>query len=332
MSFSEVVGQERAIEVLKREFFHGRVSHAYLFTGMESVGKQLTALAFAKVLQCDRADGDSCGVCPPCLKITKGTHPDVRFYVPESRTKGARSKIYIEQIRNLQSDISLKAMEGKKKVFVINDADRMVEQAANALLKTLEEPPQDSYLILVTAFPDLLPRTVLSRCRAVRFQSLSEKSVETILKQKKGLDGDQAELMARYSRGRVDKVLEMEGAEIVSQRDRFLEWMQGCDLQKVGSIFELSERFTKNTNEAIEFVEFFLSWTRDLISMKLRGSKGGLIHADKALDLERECRNMRLSALLKNADILEAALKKLKMNVNQRLVIETGLMQMGNEA
>ncbi len=329
MSFSEVVGQERVVEILKRELFHGRISHAYIFTGMESVGKQLTALAFAKILQCDRADGDSCGVCPPCRKIMKGTHPDVRLYVPEARTKGATEKIYIDQIRSLQSEISLRAMEGKKKVFIINDADRMVEQAANALLKILEEPPEDSYLILVTAFPDLLPRTVLSRCRAVRFQSLSEESVETILKQKKGLDGDQAELMARYSRGRVDKVLDMEGAEIVSQRDRFLEWMQGCDLQEVGSIFELSERFTKNTSEAIEFVEFLLSWTRDLISMKLRGSKGGLIHADKALDLERECRSKSLSELLKNADILETALQRLKMNVNQRLVIETGLMQMG---
>ncbi len=331
MPFSDIIGQERVAEILRRELSHGRISHAYLFTGMECIGKKQTALAFAMAVQCGRVLGDSCGECLHCRKISQGIHPDVRLYIPEARTKGATEKIYIDQIRDLQAGISLRPMEGQKKVFIIDDADRMVDHAANALLKTLEEPPPDSLLVLITAFPDLLPPTVLSRCRTVRFRPLSPRSLEEILMLKRGLSEGEAKVMARYSQGNLGRVLNVEEKDLLSQRDRFIERMQRWDLRNMGSIFEVSEGFAKNTYDSIEFVEFLVTWNRDLISVKLRGEKGMLTHADKIPELIEESRRKDLTDLLNHADILEEALRRLRMNINQRLALETALIRMGKE-
>ncbi|MEK6777914.1 MAG: DNA polymerase III subunit delta' [bacterium] len=332
MPFSDIIGQERAVEILRRELSHGRASHAYLFSGMECIGKKQTALAFAMAVQCGQVPGDSCGECLSCRKIRQGIHPDVRLYVPEARTKGATEKIYIDQVRELQATIFLRAMEGKKKIFIIDDADRMMDHAANALLKTLEEPPPDSFLILVTAFPDLLPLTVLSRCRVVRFKPLSSSAVEEILVLKRGLSAEQAGTMARYSQGSLGRVLNAEAGDLVSQRDRFMELRQRWDPGSVGSVFEVSGGFEKKTNEAIDFMEFLVTWNRDLIAMKLTGDKGMLTHADNAPDLAGESGRKDLTDLLNHADILEEALRRLRMNINQRLALEAALIRMGNEA
>ena len=329
--FSDIIGQEGAVEILGRELSNGRISHAYLFSGMGCIGKKQTALAFAMAVECGRVRGDSCGECLSCRKISHGVHPDVRLYVPEARTKGATEKIYIDQIRDLQAGISLRPMEGEKKVFMIDDADRMVDQAANALLKTLEEPPPDSFLILITSFPDLLPSTVLSRCRTVRFKPLSTDSVEEILIRKMGLSKDKAKVMARVSQGSLGRVLNVAEKDLLSQRDRFMERIQKWDLGNIGSIFEVSESFSKNTDDSIEFLEFLASWNRDLISIKLRGEKGMLTHADKITELLEESRHKDIAALLNHADILEEAIRRLRMNVNQRFALEAALIGMGKE-
>lgn len=329
MSFSSVIGQDRAVEILRRELRHGRISHAYLFSGMEGAGKKHTALAFAMAALCLRREDDACGGCPACRKVRAGTHPDLRIFCPMAKTRGATEKIYIEQVRTLREEISLRPMEGGKKVFIIDDADRMVAQAANALLKTLEEPPGDALVILVTAYPDLLPRTIRSRCRMVRFGPLSEEAVEEILRQTKSFTEEEAARMARYSQGRVDRVLGMGADEVVSRRDLFLEWMQGWDLDEIGSIFQVSERFNGKADEAIAFVEFLLSWTRDLVSLNLRGEKGPLIHADRVPDLVEEGRKRELQELLDQGEVLEEALARLRMNINPRLAVETALIRMG---
>jgi DNA polymerase-3 subunit delta' len=330
MPFADVIGQDRAVEILSRELSHDRISHAYLFSGMEGVGKKYTALALAMAVLCSRKESDACGECPACRKVLAGTHPDLRCYDPMARTKGAPAKIYIEQIRTLQQEVALCPMEGGKKVFIIDEADRMVLQAANALLKTLEEPPGDSLLILVTAYPDLLPRTILSRCRVVHFGPLSGQAVEQILTQCRGLAREEAARLARYAQGRVDRVMEMGEGEVLSRRDRFLGWMQGWNLKEIGSIFEVSERFNGKADEAIEFVEFLLSWTRDLISVKLREERGMLIHADRAAELTEESGKHGMAELLRQADALEETLGRLRMNINPRLALETALIRMAD--
>jgi len=152
MPFSEIIGHEHNIKVLLRSIERGRLHHAHIFSGPEGVGKRLTAVSLAKALNCREMVADFCGHCVSCKKIDDGNHPDVKIVVPDGQF------IKIDQIRDLQHDLQFRPFEGKKRVFIIDSADKMGLPAANSLLKTLEEPPRDSILILVTAnLHSLLP-------------------------------------------------------------------------------------------------------------------------------------------------------------------------------
>lgn len=166
MSFADVKGQDRAITFLKNAVIGGRAAHAYIFLGPPGSGKKLAALNFAKALNCLSAPGDRpCDKCASCKKADNGNHPDVMLLKPD---KGA-SSFKIEKIRELIAQINLKAYEGRKKVYIIDEASSLTREAINALLKTLEEPPSDSVLVMLFDNLRYVPRTIISRSQIVRF-------------------------------------------------------------------------------------------------------------------------------------------------------------------
>jgi DNA polymerase-3 subunit delta' len=327
--FSDIVGQDRAVKILKRELLHQRIPQAYLFCGPESSGKLRSALTLAMVFLCDQASGDACGTCASCRKIVLGQHADVRLYGPTARTKGALEKIYIDQIRGLQQEISLRPMEGKRKIFIIDDADCMVDQAANALLKTLEEPPGDSLLILVAAQPDHLPFTILSRCRRLRFQPLSDESVARILVQDKGVEPDQARLLARCAQGNVGKAMAVDYDDLAAQRQRFLQKVGELKGMDIPDLFTFSEKFTRNTADALDFMAFMLGWVRDMIAVKVMGPRGALTHGELSQELSDISDRHSLDDLLVKFDLVKESLGMLHRNANARLALESALIQMG---
>ena len=182
MSFSGIVSQERPIKILQQQIKSDRLSHAYLFTGPDAIGKRLFAKNFAKVLNCQDVKEntefiDCCDKCPSCKKIENFNHPDIGWLKPE----GARGSIKIEDIRQLQDALFFKPYEAKWKFYIVLDADFMTEQASNALLKTLEEPPKGSILILTTNNIHRLLDTIVSRCQIVKFSPLKLKDRQEIL-------------------------------------------------------------------------------------------------------------------------------------------------------
>ncbi len=194
MSFRDILGHEKQIEILKRCILSGRTAHSYLFAGPEGVGKMLVAKAFAKALNCPSFDGDSCNRCDDCLRIEAGTHINVFTIAPEE------GLIRIGAVRELQNGLRYRVERGKK-VAVVEGADKLKIEAANALLKTLEEPPRGSAIVLVTSSPADLPLTVVSRCQRINFQILPLHAVKSILVNKEGLGEQEAEAVARLSGG-----------------------------------------------------------------------------------------------------------------------------------
>ena len=226
MSFRSIMGQDRAIAALQRALQADRVAHAYLFAGYEGVGKMTTAVEFAKALVCDSDSDDACDACRACGKVSHGNHPDVHRVEPE----GAGRQIKIEAVREqVRDELSLKPFEARRKIVLLDDAHAMNIEAANCLLKTLEEPPPQSVLILVTPRPDQLPETVVSRCQMIRFAPLEFGVVEHALEER-GVTEDAARLLAQSSGGSLGQALNMAGErELPTARRRLLDVLLGLD-------------------------------------------------------------------------------------------------------
>lgn len=201
MKFSEIVGHRRSIEVLRRMYRRGRVPHALLFIGPEGVGKRMVAEAFFQYLNCPSAGEDSCGLCPSCEKVTKGRHPDLHLLVPEGE------RIKIQQIRELAHMLYLRPLEARWRGAIIEGAERMTKEAANAFLKTLEEPPPQTLIVLITSRPEGLLPTISSRCQRIRFYPLSDEEVREVL-EREGVSPGDIELLLRLAEGSPGKALE----------------------------------------------------------------------------------------------------------------------------
>lgn len=240
MSLKNIIGQEKAVEALLGIIKRQRVATSYLFCGEPGIGKKTTAINFAKALNCQRpveslglrvrgetselktpssklkTEMDACDECGSCLKIDAGSHPDFLIISPEER------QIRIEEIRAIDDTLSFKPFEGKKKIVVVDGADTMNISAANAFLKTLEEPPEDSIIILISSRPDILPATIRSRCSRLNFFPLSSESCREVLGEK--IPGESLELVLRLSLGRPGVAL---SADLPEERVWFLNLFKG---------------------------------------------------------------------------------------------------------
>ena len=204
MAWSSILGHDAVIGRLRASLARGRLSHAYVFVGPDGIGKALVARELAKTLLCVRDAGEACDACPQCRKVDHGNHPDVAVIGRiEQTAKGERrTQIVIDQVREqIQDPIAYKPYEGSHKVFVIEDADRMSEGAQNCLLKTLEEPPPHSLLVLLAARLEPFLDTVVSRCQVVRFRPLPSALVEQILASFEAVEAEAAPVLARLSEG-----------------------------------------------------------------------------------------------------------------------------------
>ncbi|MGD2127237.1 MAG: DNA polymerase III subunit delta', partial [Desulfobacteraceae bacterium] len=215
--FSQIIGQEKAISFLKRVIAQEKIPHAYLFAGIPGIGKTTTAIALTRAMNCQEpARGEGCGRCQPCRQINSGNFPDVEFIRPDGQN------IKIEQIRNLDRTLAFKPLSGRYRVSIIRQAEAMTQEAANAFLKTLEEPPPGNILILNVTEPlDLLP-TIVSRCQKVAFRPIPARLIKAWLKDRKGLVEDEASILAKISDGSLGRAIEMWESNFLAKRHESL--------------------------------------------------------------------------------------------------------------
>lgn len=203
MRFTDIRGHERQCDFLKAAVTHERLPHALLFFGPDGIGKRAVALALATWLQCEARAADACGDCAACRQVAAASHPDVQVVmVPQGK-----KDIGIDRIRELKKFMQLQPLRGTAKVAVIDDAEALTVAAQNALLKTLEEPPDRSFLILIAHNADGLLATVRSRCQRVRFVPLAADAVAAILVADHGIDMDSAQALAALAEGSPGRAL-----------------------------------------------------------------------------------------------------------------------------
>lgn len=318
----QIIGHEWAAELLCRSIATRRNTHAYLFTGPPQVGKTRLALALAQSLNCEVPDSP-CGQCPACRRIIAGSHPDVQVVVGT----GAGRKIKIDQVRALQREAVLAPYEGRYRVYILRRVDRATTEAANSLLKILEEPPAHVVLILTAVHPEALPATVLSRCQCLHLRPVPAQVVEEALNAR-GLAPSDAHLLSRLSGGRVGWAVDAsEDDAVLNQRqqelDQLLEFMAASRVERLDAAWKAS----RDTQDLLRRIELWMVWWRDLLLVRA-GNDAHVLNADRSDELRKLMKQTTLSEIWAMLQALQRTSEQLQANVNARLALEGLLLKL----
>ncbi|MEJ2733455.1 MAG: DNA polymerase III subunit delta' [Anaerolineae bacterium] len=318
----QTIGHEWAVELLQQSLETDRVAHAYLLSGPPQIGKTRLALDLAQALNCEQPE-PPCGQCPACLKIERGTHPDVRVIEGE----GAGGSIKIAQVRQLQREAVLSPYEGRYRIFVLRQMDLATLEAANSLLKTLEEPPAQVVLILTAVQAERLPPTVISRCQRLDLRPVARHIIEASLREKE-VPLSQAQLLARLAGGRLGWALCASGdADVLHQRQEALaQLIQMLSADRVERL-SFAWKTSRDLLASHDLIELWTTWWRDLL-LVCSQSEGPIVNVDRADELEGLAHQSTMPQAWAMLNALQAAAAQLESNVNVRLALESLLLKL----
>ena len=326
------VGHEKAVRHLSRSLEQGRLSHAYLFTGPAQVGKMSLAMDLARAVNCLGEDRP-CDDCAQCDRIARGLHADVRVVEVESgpnRTGGSRTAIGIDQVRDVQREASLKPYEGRYRVFVFDGAEHVTAEAANSLLKTLEEPPEQVVIVLLAPDAEALPPTVVSRCRRLEIRRVAPALIARELSARFPVDDDRADEIAGLSEGRPGWAFLVAGGresieEVMEELDAIQSVLDSGLEERFAYAQKTAAAFTRDRASGRRALASWQAWLRDVFLVKhgvpefathrsRLDKASGVAEGMSAVDLTRA-----LSAVRDAADLIER-------NVNARLALESMML------
>jgi DNA polymerase III subunit delta' len=321
-----IIGHEWAVDLLHTAVVHQRIGHAYLITGQAQVGKATLARVFAQALNCEAEAVETrpCGICRPCQLIAAGRHPDVRHVVPEVSERG-KASLKIDQIRALQKELNLGTMEARYKIGILEQFEAANPNAANAFLKTLEEPPSKVILILTAAEADALLPTIASRCRTLPLRPLPTAVIARALQEQWHVQQERAELLAHVANGRLGWAVQAVGDTAVWQsREEQLELLQTILTSKRVGRFQLAEKLANKAEILPIWLDMWLSWWRDVLIWQQGGGRDTavVINIDYLPSLRQYADQWSLSQIQKSLHQTQTALWQLERNANTRLVLE----------
>lgn len=331
--FADVRGHERALGVLRRSVDSGRVHHAYLFTGPAGVGKGLVARALAALVNCtspvrddgpDGAGSDACGRCSSCTKLAAGSQPDVLFIEPDGR------QIKIDQVRELHAKTRFRPYESARRVVIVESADTLRDEAANALLKTLEEPRGDTMFVLVTSNPQRLLTTIVSRCQPVRFGALAPDTLTGILVAR-GVSEADARVAARLCGGSVGGALHVLETAAYDGRGELAGRLATVDRASTVELLAWADELGRAGQDLPDVLRMLRSVLRDAVLAEAGASPERLVNADLSGAIDAVRRGRGLGDLIGGIERIDEAERMLAGNVNPRMVCETLLLSLADD-
>jgi DNA polymerase-3 subunit delta' len=324
VSFRAIEGHDKPVRILQRALANNTLAHAYLFSGDAGIGKKMTALALAAAVNChDARPEGGCGECPACRKVATLGHPDVHLLLPDG------DEIKIDQIRQTQADLALKPFEGAKKVLIVDGAESMNQASSNAFLKTLEEPPGEALIILITALPQSLLATIRSRCQEVRFLPLPRHTLASALMRKRGLSEEDAWFLAALAQGSMGRGLEMDVEQEKADREEITNLCSGLASMSPSELLAQADAFSKDRERFDRLLDIGVERLRDALVFRETNDEKLLVHGrDK--DLHQQWgERFSLQRMLADMELFIESRSLLDRRVSAQLVAENLFLKLG---
>ncbi|SFG48792.1 DNA polymerase-3 subunit delta' [Lachnospiraceae bacterium C7] len=317
--FKSIIGHEQIIEHLQNAIKMDKISHAYIFNGPDKSGKMMLAESFATALMCEKNQVEGCMECHSCKRALSHNHPDI-IYVNHEKP----NTLSVDDIRTqLNNTIDVKPYEGEYKIYIVDEAEKMNQQAQNALLKTIEEPPAYAIILLLTTNADLFLPTILSRCIKLDLKVVNKDLIINHLMKDYQIPDYKAEVCAAFSQGNVGKAIQLASSqefnELKESAIKLIKKIDDIDLYEMG---QTVKKVTEYKLEINDYLDLLMIWFRDVLYFKATGDVNDLVFKEEVYDIKKQAIRHTYQGIETILDALDKAKLRIKSNVNFDLVIE----------
>ena len=317
--FQDIIGQEQIKEHLQNAIAAGKVSHAYIINGEKSSGKEFIAKVFAMALQCEKKEAEPCQECHSCKQALSDNHPDIIRVTHEKP-----NTISVDDIRaQVNNDVAIKPYSGSYKIYIINEAEKMTPQAQNAILKTLEEPPEYAVILLLTTNVNLLLPTILSRCVVLNMKPVADELVRKYLMEQLQVPDYKAEVCVAFARGNIGKAKALASSEdfenVKAEALSLLKYIKDMELSE---IIAAIKRITEYKLEINDYLDICAIWYRDVLLFKATNDVNHLVFREEIQSLRKIAQRSSYEGIEKIIEALDTAKHRLDANVNFELTME----------
>lgn len=321
--FKDVVGHKDIIQYMKSAIDQKKLSHAYIVNGQRGSGKKLLSRLFAMTLQCESGQNEPCGTCRSCVQTKNGNQPDI---ITISHEKP--NSISVDEIRQqINGDILIKPYSSPYKIYIIPEADLMTVQAQNALLKTLEEPPEYAIIFLLTENADTFLATIRSRCVMLKLRNIKDKLVKKYLMEELQVPDYQAELCAAFAQGNIGRATMLAKSEHFNEiKEDAIQLMKYIDQMELQEIVSAIKQINKYKLEVTDYLDILTIWYRDVLLYKATKDVAGLVFSDQLKFIKEKASKSSYEGIEKILSSIETAKQRIKANVNFDLLMELLLL------
>ena len=321
--FKDVVGHRDIIQYIKDAVGQNKVSHAYILNGQRGSGKKMLAKLFAMTLQCESGEAEPCGECRSCIQANNGNQPDI---ITVKHEKPA--SISVDDVRTqINGDIMIKPYSSPYKVYIVPEADLMTVQAQNAILKTIEEPPEYAVIFLLTENADSLLPTIRSRCVMLKLRNIKDKLVKKYLMEQMQVPDYQADLCAAFAQGNIGRAITLAKSEHFNEiKEDAIQLMKYIDEMELSEIVAAIKEINKYKLEVADYLDIMTIWYRDVLLYKATKDVGGLVFGDQLKFIKQKASKSSYEGLETILESIEKAKVRIKANVNFDLLMELMLL------
>ena len=323
--FHDIIGHDKVKDHLQKAIEYHKVSHAYILSGEEGMGKKTLAEAFAMTLLCERSEKEPCMQCHACKQMMSGNHPDVIRVTHEKP-----GSIGVDDIRTQINDtVYIKPYSSSYKIYLVDEAEKMTPQAQNALLKTIEEPPAYAVIILMTTNQELFLPTILSRCIQLKLRPLKDSQVSDYLRGIMGIPEEKADVFAAFARGNLGKAIHLASSEEFGLLYRqILNLLKNLKEMDISMLLDSIKKLQEDQLDLHECLDFMQLWYRDILMFKVTKDINTLVFKEEYAKVSSLCQISSYEGLELILNAIEKAKTRLDANVNADLALELMLLTM----